>query len=119
MLACNETITLVQHIAEKDKDRYECHVIHGVSWYGKSKVELQEHGLAAAKEVKIRVPIEHMPEGITPQEGDFVVRGLVSGIKKPAELIRYEFVKIMVVSDNRRGRLPHWGVTGNESRGKG
>lgn len=112
MLVCTETITLVQQEEGVESDTYRCTVIDGASWYDRAKVVLQEHGLTALRETKIRIPEQVLPPGVFPQEGDFVVRGATSEITQIVELADYEAIRVMAVGDNRRGRLSHVLVIG-------
>ena len=103
MLMCDETITLVR----PDGMSYRTEVISGVSWYDKAVVSLQDRGLSAARSTKIRIPADRLPQ-MLPQTGDLVIRGVgpetIDGLK---DLCGYTYAKIMQVSDNRRGGLPH------------
>ena len=112
MLACTETITLVQQEEGVESDTYRCTVIDGVSWYDRAKAVLQEHGLTAMRETKIRIPESVLPPGVFPQEGNFIVRGEVSEITQITGLADYVSIRVMAVGDNRRGRLPHVLVIG-------
>lgn len=112
MLACDETITLVHHIAEQDDDLYVCTTIQGASWHTVERVMLQEHGFARQSETKVRIPESHMPEGVLPEVDGWLVRGDVIEIKSQVDLQAYEHIRIMAVGDNRRGGLPHWAVSG-------
>lgn len=103
MLMCDETITLVR----SDGMDYKTEVISGASWYDKAVVSMQDRGLSAARATKIRIPEDRLPKMI-PQTGDLVIRGAgpetITGLK---DLRGYTYAKIMEVSDNRRGGLPH------------
>lgn len=113
MVRCNETVTLVHHTPEQEDDRYTSTVIRGVSWFGKSKSALQGNGLATVKEVKVRIPAESLSGDTVLRKGDYLVRGeLTMEITKPTDLSVYEFFQILVIGDNRRGKLPHWAVGG-------
>lgn len=103
MLMCNETITLVR----SDGMSYTSDVISGVSWYDKAVVALQDRGLAASRVTKIRIPADRLPD-MLPQTGDIVIRGHgPSEINSLKDLNGYTFAKVMEVSDNRRGGMPH------------
>ena len=103
MLMCDETITLVR----PDGVGYTTEVISGVSWYDKAVVALQDRGLAASRITKIRIPADRLPD-MLPQTGDIVVRGYgLSEINSLKDLNGYTFAKLMEVSDNRRGGMPH------------
>lgn len=107
MLMCDEIITLVR----PDGMHYKSEVVSGVSWYDKAVVALQDRGLAASRVTKIRIPADRLPK-MLPKTGDLVVRGKgpdnISGLK---DLDGYIYAKVMEVSDNRRGGLPHMALT--------
>jgi len=110
MLACNECVTLVKCNGET----YSTYVFDGVSWYDKTKVQLQDKGLVHANIVKIRIPADLLADGIpVPEAGDHVFLGrLADGevLEKPADLAQHHPRKVMSVSNNLRGGLPHIGV---------
>lgn len=108
MLACNETVTFVRHIAERDGDRYECEVVVGVSWYGKrSDQPSAQAGEAPRSEYTVRVPASRVPKEL-PKPGDLVVRGILAEYAGRKSLEEREWFRISTVGDNRRGHLlPH------------
>ena len=113
MLMCNETVTLVRHIADKDSDHYECIAIVGASWYGKVQMVVNTQGAAPQNTFKSRSPEELMPTGIEPRKGDWLVRGVIASVMKaPADFKDLEYFQITAVGDNRRGRHRHWAVSG-------
>lgn len=113
MLMCNETVTLVRHIADRDSDHYECIAIVGASWYGKVQRTVDARGASPQNVYKCRIPAEQMPTGIEPRKGDWLVRGVIaSATKAPADFKDREHFQITAVGDNRRGRFPHWAVSG-------
>ena len=108
MLACNETVTFVRHIAERAGDRYECEVVVGVSWYGKRGDQPStQSGEAPRREYAVRVPAARAPKEL-PKAGDIVVRGILAEYTGRKCLEGREWFRISLVGDNRRGRLlPH------------
>ena len=113
MLMCNETVTLVRHIAERDGDRYECIAIVGASWYGKAQMVVSVQGAAPQNTYKGRIPEALMPTGITPCKGDWLVRGVIASVDRaPDAFANREHFRITAVGDNRRGRFSHWVVSG-------
>lgn len=113
MLSCTETVTLVHPIRGDDKDSYICTVIHGVSWYRKAVIAPSGDGAKPVPVCKVRIPAENMPESITPEEGDYLVRGKLEAVRRaPADFSEREYALITVVGDNRRGRLQHWFLSG-------
>lgn len=116
MLECNETITLVQqdYDRETDRDVYSCTVIEGVSWFGKLVASMENKGLTGAAQVTVRITEDNMPDVVI-KRGDYIVRGIVSGIEKQADLKGLEYFTVLSVGDNRRGKrkdLRHWAVRG-------
>lgn len=113
MLACTETVTLVHPVREDDGDAYLCTVIHGASWYRKAAISTSVDGAKPVPVCKVRIPAENMPEGISPEEGDYLVRGEAAEVKcAPADLEGREYTLLTTVGDNRRGRFPHWALSG-------
>ncbi len=116
MLMCNETVTLVRHIKTKTSDAFTCIAIVGASWYGKTVIQapaqMGVNGVQPANVIKVRIPEENMPEGLMIQKGDYLVRGMIAGVSNLDDLKGREYMKAMTVSDNRRGRMQHWAVTG-------
>lgn len=111
MLACDQTITVVRC----DGDRYDATVIHGVSWFEKLKVSVQERGLVSANTFTVRIPAGQLPDGYLPQTMDVVVHGEIAGpIQRPVDLEQYRRFTVLGVGDNRRkpSRRPHVVVTG-------
>lgn len=116
MFCCDETVTLVRHETGKNTDTFTCTVIAGASWYGKTVIQppaqMGNKGVAFANVIKVRIPEENMPEGRVPQTGDYLVRGAMEGVQSMTDFKEREYMKILSVGDNRRGRLRHWAVTG-------
>lgn len=111
MLECNKTVTVVRYTGEG----YVCTPIHGVSWFEKLKVAVQEKGLAAVNTFTVRIPDAALPEGFMPRVGDVVIQGKVTGeITKQADIGAYHHFTVKGVGDNRResSRLKHVAVTG-------
>ena len=109
MLACNETVTLVQHTADNDRDLYNCIAVTGASWYAKTVIVTSGDGAKPANSYEVRIFGEM---AAAPKPGDYVVRGTVESVSKPADLKTTEHFRITSVGDNRRGGLPHWRVSG-------
>lgn len=113
VLACTETVTLIHPVREDDGDRYTCTAIHGASWRRKGVVALDGDGARPVPICKVRIPAENMPQGVSPGEGDYLVRGLLEAVRRaPADLAGREYVLLSTVGDNRRGRFPHWFLSG-------
>lgn len=112
MRLCNDTVTLIKHDKTQKGDTYQCTVIVGASWHAKTAVKLENGGVAAANVIKVRIPEENIPEGLRLHAGDYVAHGIVSNMEKLSDLKGTEYMKVMTVSDNRRGLMRHWAVTG-------
>ena len=108
VLGCTETITLIHHI--KDDDTYECHTVNKASWYSKNTITTSGDGAKPVNTYDVRVFGDFI--GITPSTGDYVVRGIIENIETPRDLNGVEYFRITSVSDNRRGGLPHWRLSG-------
>lgn len=115
MFACDKTITLVQLVNNGEEDSYILTEINNVSWHSKVKIEIEDKGIRTADLAYIRIPEEELPEGTVLANGDYVVKGNVrKNITRHADLKEYEYVTIVSVGDNRRGRLRHWAVIGKK-----
>lgn len=112
MLMCNETVTLVQHIAELDGDRFVCVAVVGASWHGKAQMTVGTQGVSPQNTYQVRIPEDRLPTGVAPCKGDFLVRGVVASVTRPADFAQMEHFQVTAVGDNRRGRNPHWAVRG-------
>lgn len=113
MFACDKTVTLVQLVSDGDNDSYNLVKINNVSWHSKTKIELEDKGIRTAVLTYIRIPEKELPEGAVLANGDYIVNGEVTdSITKHSDLKNYEYVTIVSVGDNRRGRLKHWAVIG-------
>ena len=109
MLGCTETITLVHHIKDDD-DTYTCHTVNNASWYQKTTITTSADGAKPVNTFEVRIFSEI--SGVVPALGDYVVKGIVEGIEKPSDLKNEVYFRITAISDNRRGGLPHWRVSG-------
>ena len=106
MLQCSDTITVIRC----DGERYTTTVIRGVSWYDKTQIKQESTGMAYANVVKIRIPEDVLPDAL-PNVGDLVIRGTMAANPiSPVDIAPYKPRKIMAVSDNLRGGLPHVAV---------
>ena len=113
MLACTEIVTLVHPVREDDGDTYTCTIIRGASWYRKAVIAPDKDGATPVPVCKVRIPAENMPEGVIPEEGDYLVRGELEAVQRaPADFVEMEYMLATAVGDNRRGRLQHWALSG-------
>lgn len=110
-LACDEIITLVCHAQSGDSDSYLCYTISGASWYEKTETAISADGAKPVNVIKVRIPESKLPP-VFPEKLDYIVKGEVTGIERPADLKNETYFQITAISDNRRGRLPHVLVSG-------
>lgn len=116
MLACNETVTLVRHQQTAGGDTYSCHVIVGVSWFGKAGSVLSNDGEQPFTSVTVRIPERLVPAPL-PQAGDYMVRGVLGACPSRKTLDGLEGFRITFVGDNRRlSLLRHVVVKGGGKR---
>lgn len=109
MLYCNETATLVHHIADKSEDRYECVAMAGVSWFCKrgaapSSDGGRTDGITPKDEYTVRIPAELVQEEL-PKAGDYLVRGVLAEYTGRKCFDGRDAFCISYVGDNRRGRF--------------
>jgi hypothetical protein len=109
ILGCTETVTLVHHIKDDD-DTYTCHPAKNASWFSKVTISTSADGAKPVNTFEVRVFGEF--PGTEPSLGDYVVKGIVEGIESPTDLKNMVYFRITAISDNRRGGLPHWRVSG-------
>lgn len=109
MLGCTETITLVHHIKDDD-DTYVCHTAKKASWFAKTTISTSADGAKPVNTFEVRIFDELT--SLTPALGDYVVKGKVKDIEAPQDLKDKVYFRITAISDNRRGGLPHWRVSG-------
>ena len=101
MLACNETVTLVRHQQTADADTYSCHVIVGVSWFGKAGSVLSNDGEQPSTSVTVRIPERLAPDTL-PKAGDYMIRGVLGSCPSLKALDGLEGFRVDYVGDNRR-----------------
>ena len=109
MLGCTETITLIHHI-KGDDDSYTCHTVNKASWFSKVTISTAADGAKPVNTFDVRIFDEFL--GVEPSLGDYVVKGIVESIEKPSDLKNKIYFRITAISDNRRGNLAHWRVSG-------
>lgn len=108
MQLCDEQLTYFR--LDKNDHVTEVIPLRG-SWYAKSVSNLTDKGLAFAKVIECRIPVENAPDGFTPRESDMILRGSVSGDNLTASVLKHTHgaATIKGVHDNRRTVLaPHW-----------
>lgn len=109
MLGCTETITLVHHVKDDD-DTYTCHTVKNASWFSKTTISTSADGAKPVNTFEVRIFDEF--SSVVPSLGDFVVKGIAKDIEKPSDLKNKAYFRITAISDNRRGGLPHWRLSG-------
>lgn len=109
MQLCSEQLTYFRLDAN---DRVTDAVPVTGSWFEKSVSELTDKGLAFAKVVACRIPVENAPDGFAPRENDLILRGsLPEGASLTAAALKHTLgaATVKAVHDNRRTVLaPHW-----------
>lgn len=109
LLGCTETVTLVHHNKDEE-DTYTCTIVNNASWFSKVTISTSGDGAKPVNTYESRLFGEVV--GATPSTGDYLVKGIVTGIEKPSDLKGLEHFRITAVGDNRRGGLGHWRVSG-------
>ncbi len=109
VIGCTETITLVHHIKD-DNDTYTCHTVNNASWFSKVTISTSADGAKPVNTFEVRVFSDF--SGVVPALGDYVVKGIAEDIEKPADLKNMVYFRITAISDNRRGNLAHWRLSG-------
>lgn len=109
VIGCTETITLVHHIKD-DNDTYTCHTVNNASWFSKVTISTSADGAKPVNTLEARVFSDF--SGVVPALGDYVVKGIAEGIEKPSDLKNMVYFRITAISDNRRGGLAHWRLSG-------
>ena len=109
MLMCNQTVTLVRHVKGDDGDAYTCATYTGASWYERNTIATSGAGAKPVNTYEVRIMTR---EDIAPALGDYVVFGEIATVSKPADLKNLPHFRVTATSDNRRGRLAHWRLSG-------
>lgn len=110
------TKTLTCYVEQKD-ETYKRYRIDGATWRAVTAVSTTDKGLNLDNFVKIRIPIENVPEGFAPQKEMLVVQGecnenIGGDITASALKRRYNAVTIKSVTYNTDGQCPHWKLEG-------
>ena len=110
MLQCDKVVTIIHHNKETDSDTYTCTTYGDASWFAKTAIITgAETGAKPSNTYEVRLMTS---EGITVSFGDYVALGIVLDIQKPADLKSVDHFRVTAVGDNRRGKLPHWRLSG-------
>lgn len=109
MLQCEEVVTIIHHNKETDTDTYTCTSVGSASWFKKTTIATDAQGAKPSNTYEVRIMTS---EGLTVSLGDYVALGIVLDIQKPADLKRVDHFRVTAIGDNRRGKLPHWRLSG-------
>ncbi len=114
MIGADKIITC--YVEQKD-ETYKRYLVDGATWREVTAVSTTDKGLILDNFVKIRIPIENVPEVFTPQKEMLVVKGecnenvgvdiTVSALKR-----KYNAVTIKSVTYDTDGKCPHWKLEG-------
>ena len=109
MLQCENVVTIIHHNKETDIDTYTCTSIEGASWFSKTGITSLADGAKPSNTYEVRIMTA---EKLNISLGDYVALGIVLDIQKPADLKSVDHFRITAIGDNRRGKLPHWRLSG-------
>lgn len=109
----DQVITLVKHIKTDTADKYACYSLNNASWHSAVSIVTSADGAKPTNTYTVRIPEEDIPTGKFPDLGDYVVRGVIASVTRPADLVGREHFRITAVGNNLRGGLPHWRVSGS------
>lgn len=113
LLMGDETITLVKHKKTDTSDAYVCYAMAGASWFASRTISTSADGAKPVNTFTVRIPGEYVPTGVSPETGDYIVKGVVTSVSRPSDLSGREHFRITAVGNNNRGNLPHWRVSGS------
>lgn len=106
---CNQTVTLIHHVKEKDGDSYTCKAYGCASWFEKRGISTSGDGAAPSNTYEVRIMTQ---DDVSPSVGDYVVLGTVENVATPSDLAKHDHFRVTAVGDNRRGKLAHWRLSG-------
>lgn len=109
MLGCTETVTVISKNKGIDDDLYICKVFDGASWHSRVTISTSGDGAKPVNTYECRIMGDI---DIEVKTGDYVAKGIVESIEKPADLKNIDHFRITAVGDNRRGKLAHWRLSG-------
>lgn len=109
MFMCDQTVTLVHHVKEKDGDTYNCSTYDKASWFSKQTISTSKDGAKPSNTYEVRIMTR---EDVSPSLGDYVVLGAVANVTAPSDLVTHEHFRVTAIGDNRRGKLAHWRLSG-------
>ena len=112
LLMGNQVITLVKHKKTDTGDAYTCYSMPDVSWFSSTSIVTSADGAKPVNTYTVRIPEENVPTDIRPDLGDYVVKGVITSVTRPADLSTLEHFRVTAVGCNLRGNLPHWRVSG-------
>lgn len=108
MFPCYEVVTIIHHNKETDTDTYTCLTYENASWFKKTTISTSKEGAKPSNTYEVRIMTK---EEINVSLGDYVALGAVE-VQKPSDLKNVDHFRITALGDNRRGRLPHWRLSG-------
>ncbi|MBO7319038.1 MAG: hypothetical protein J6V06_03345 [Clostridia bacterium] len=109
MLQCDNVVTIIHHEKEPDGDTYTCTTKSDASWFKKTAITTAADGAKPSNIYEVRIMTDDF---IYISHGDYVALGIVLDIQKPADLKSVDHFRITAIADNRRGKLPHWRLSG-------
>ena len=112
LLMGNQVITLVKHEKTDTADNYVCYTMPNASWFSSLSIVTSGDGAKPVNTFTVRIPGENVPTGVEPATGDYIVKGVVTSVNRPADLKGLEHFRVTAVGNNLRGNLPHWRVAG-------
>lgn len=108
----DQVVTLVKHTKTDTGDAYACYSMPNASWFSSVSIATSADGAKPVNTYTVRIPEEYVPTGICPDLGDYVVRGVITSVRRPSDLAGHEHFRVTAVGCNLRGRLPHWRASG-------
>ena len=109
MLECNNVVTIIHHNKDVDGDSYTCTTMGNASWFKKTSIVTAADGARPSNTYDVRIMTD---EYVYISHGDYVALGIVLDIQKVSDLKNTDHFRITSIGDNRRGRLPHWRLSG-------
>ena len=104
-MAC-DNITIVK----TDGSSYRTEIVSGASWYEKKLSSMGDHQQQPSVQIYVRIPQANLPAEL-PERGDLIIRGTYyNEITCIRDLQGATYGRVMSVSNNLRGGLPHIGV---------
>ena len=114
MIGASKTLTCY---VEQNDETYQKYQVNGATWREVTAVNTTDKGLTLDDFVKIRIPVEHAPQGFVPKKEMLVVQGECNenvGVDITASALKrkHNAVTIKSVTYNTDGQCPHWKLEG-------